>query len=322
MGAPGRTRRRTLRRGALRRDERGGAISLWVLLMVPVSAFAAVVAMAGPQRLAAESSVQEAAEDLAVFAVAWRDGQQHFAGPLPAFPLDCAARTPQQRDDLALLEGQINALDPTVPPPAATLMDIQRIEGDLWGVNSLFGSSTTWPSRMNGLLGEFEQFGLSAPAVAATNKAELQDQFNAAVARLDQWEEICGALVEALVRDLGYLGVNMNTLRGSYSDSLTSSDLGGGCSDPTQTTSADCTTAGGTWTPIISAFYLPCLTSAVTAGFGHDGARRRACGAGRGLAERGLGRRAGLAPRDPDGRRGDGPVHTARPDRPCPAPRL
>ena len=92
MGALSRTRRRRPRSSPGCRDERGGAISLWVLLMVPVSAFAAVVAMAGPQRLAAESSVQEAAEDLAVFAVASRDGQQNFVGPLHAFPTECSTQ--------------------------------------------------------------------------------------------------------------------------------------------------------------------------------------------------------------------------------------
>jgi hypothetical protein len=58
-----------------RRDQLGGAISLWVVLMVPVAAFAAVVAMAGPQRMAAESSMNEAADDLATLAVAIRDGR-------------------------------------------------------------------------------------------------------------------------------------------------------------------------------------------------------------------------------------------------------
>ena len=37
--------------------------------MTPVAAFAAVVAMAGPQRLAAESSIDETAGDLAAFSV-------------------------------------------------------------------------------------------------------------------------------------------------------------------------------------------------------------------------------------------------------------
>ena len=66
----------------LRRDQRGGAISLWVVLMVPVAAFAAVVAMAGPQRMAAESSMEDAAGDLATLAVALRDGRNDSTNPL------------------------------------------------------------------------------------------------------------------------------------------------------------------------------------------------------------------------------------------------
>ncbi|WP_419847687.1 hypothetical protein [Candidatus Poriferisocius sp.] len=75
-----------------RRDQLGGAISLWVVLMVPVAAFAAVVAMAGPQRMAAESSMNEAADDLATLAVALRDGRgnpkEEIKGFLPACPRD------------------------------------------------------------------------------------------------------------------------------------------------------------------------------------------------------------------------------------------
>ena len=65
-----------------RRDQRGGAISLWVVLMVPVAMFAAVVAMAGPQRMAAESSMEEAAGDLATLAVTLRDGRTDPNDPL------------------------------------------------------------------------------------------------------------------------------------------------------------------------------------------------------------------------------------------------
>ena len=93
-----------------RGDESGGAISLWVVLMVPVSAFAAVVAMAGPQRLAAESTMQDATDDLADFAVAWREGHDTPTGQLRAFPPECAARTDQENADLAALRGDIATL--------------------------------------------------------------------------------------------------------------------------------------------------------------------------------------------------------------------
>lgn len=72
-------------------DESGGAISLWVVLMVPVASFAAVVAVAGPQRMAAESSMEEAAGDLATLAVVLRDGRGADAaeGEIEGFLPDC-----------------------------------------------------------------------------------------------------------------------------------------------------------------------------------------------------------------------------------------
>ena len=72
-----------------RADRSGGAVSLFVILMVPVSVFAAVVATAVPQRLAAESSLEEAAADLAVLAAAWRDAQGRDHGRLDAYFPDC-----------------------------------------------------------------------------------------------------------------------------------------------------------------------------------------------------------------------------------------
>ena len=95
MGVFGATGSQRLGRVGRGRGESGGAISLWVLLMVPVSGFAAVVAMAGPQRVSAESTMQDAADDLAMLAVAWRDGQginpdDMQAGPLHAFPPECS----------------------------------------------------------------------------------------------------------------------------------------------------------------------------------------------------------------------------------------
>ena len=37
---------------------------------------------------------------------------------------------------------------------------------------------------------------------------------------LDDWKKACDLLFQSLWRDLGYLGVDMNSLRGFYSDSL------------------------------------------------------------------------------------------------------
>ena len=43
--------------------------------------------------------------------------------------------------------------------------------------------------------------------------------------RLQEWERVCTVLFEALVRDLGYLGVDIGSLRGFYSDSLTTGEV-------------------------------------------------------------------------------------------------
>lgn len=193
-------------------------MSLWVVLMVPVSAFAAVVAMAGPQRLAAESSVQEATEDLAVFTVAWRDGQQAQAGVLPAFPPDCMARTPAQEGEFDRLGTEIGGLNPTDPNLAR---EIARLDTDL---DTLF-----------------QNFWLPLPG-AATTIDELEGKRNNFDGSLGDWEQACRELAEALLRDLGYLGMDMGSLRGFYSDSLD-----GVCSDRQYTTEAACTGAGETW---------------------------------------------------------------------------
>ena len=119
----------------LRRDQRGGAISLWVVLMVPVAAFAAVVAMAGPQRMAAESSMEEAAGDLATLAVVLRDGRTD----------------PDHLDDLDQQEGQIEGFLPDCPqigipsplPSGWDLVKLQDQQADLEKVcNLLLGDGS------------------------------------------------------------------------------------------------------------------------------------------------------------------------------------
>ena len=171
-----------------RADEAGGAVSLWVVLMVPVSAFAAVVAVAGPQRMAAESSMDEAAEDLAAMAVAWRDGQGADNGALPTFPPECSSEEQQTRFD-----SEIEVLD----------ADILHIEGEI---------------------------ALLSPGdpQIATLELQRQDKTDERSGLVDQrhavreeWTEACEVLFEWIVRDLGGLGVDMNSLEGFYSDSLT-----------------------------------------------------------------------------------------------------
>ena len=245
MRVPIRTTASRIRRLWPRRDESGGAISLWVVLMVPVSAFAAVVAMAGPQRLAAESTMQDAADDLAVFAVAWRDGHNMSTGELPAFPPECAARSEQQKTDLDMLADDIDALpaplDPADPNYQDYVAQVDALDGLLDAQHGLFRmQQPPWP---------------------AAHKAELEERFDALVSRLDEWEDTCRALFEALVRDLGYLGVDMNSLRGFYSDSLTESAMTANCSDPQHTTDAACVDAGEMWDPADPGFDLPCRTT-------------------------------------------------------------
>ena len=221
------------------RDDRGGAVSLWVVLMVPVSAFAAVVAMAGPQRLAAESSVQEAADDLAVFAVAWRDGHQRPDGSLSLFffPPECAtaeqANINQLRGDIALL------LQQQAP------------------------SITTERDELHRLMGEFN---LPLPGTPATDANNLDVQFGEFEGQLREWKDSCEALRDALWRDLGYLGVNFDSARGLYSDSLAESpDVVWECSNPLIIDPALCKSPE-TWGPTSATQHLalPCRTAETT----------------------------------------------------------
>ena len=231
-------------------DERGGAISLWVVLMVPVSAFAAVVAMAGPQRLAAESTMQDATDDLADFAVAWREGHNTPTGQLRAFPPECAARTDQENTDLTALVGDIatlDGLDPDDPDDAAAFAMLIGPLND----------------RLNE---QRELFGMQLPLLPAADAVELRTQFDALVMQLADWERACEMLSDALVRDLGYLGVDVGSLRGFYSDSLTESAMTGSCSDSLHTTRDACVGASGTWTPADPGFALPCQMSEASTG--------------------------------------------------------
>ena len=173
-----------------RADESGGAVSLWVVLMVPVSAFAAVVAMAGPQRLAAESSMDEAAEDLATLAVAWRDGQSANPspgeGPLHAFPPECRTADQPTRFDTQIEEVEL---------------EIARREGVVEGLPA----------------GDEKEFETENLEGARGDRARLLGNQKH---RRAKWEEACDLVFESIWRDLGNLGVDMSSLRGFYSDSL------------------------------------------------------------------------------------------------------
>ena len=177
------------------RGESGGAISLWVLLMVPVSGFAAVVAMAGPQRVSAESTMQDAADDLAMLAVAWRDGQginpdDMEAGPLYAFPPECST------------DAQPTHYDPRIEFHES---EVEKYQAQIDGLPS---GDPLIPGLQ--LLLDAEQVLLDPLLISR-------------IALREDWRKACDLLFESLFRDLGYLGVDMNSLRGFYSDSLSMS---------------------------------------------------------------------------------------------------
>ncbi|MDE0668013.1 MAG: hypothetical protein F4078_04955 [Acidimicrobiia bacterium] len=111
-------------------------MSLWVVLMVPVTVFAAVAAMAEPQRLRAEASLDEAAADLAELAAAWRYGEQTARGPLSGFPPECAVSDPSVSGRCELLA-------------AALARDLSATGVDLGSLRGYYSDSLT-TSRLTG----------------------------------------------------------------------------------------------------------------------------------------------------------------------------
>lgn len=75
---------------APRSDETGGAVTLLVILMAPVFVLAAVTAAAVPQRIAAQTTADSAAGNLASLAAGWRDAQGRYHGGISWFPPDCS----------------------------------------------------------------------------------------------------------------------------------------------------------------------------------------------------------------------------------------
>ena len=107
---------------------------------------------------------------------------------------------------------------------------------------------------------------MQPPLLPAEDAVELRTQFDALVMQLEDWEKACEMLSDALVRDLGYLGVDVGSLRGFYSNSLTESAMTASCSDSLLTTQAACTGAGAVWTPADPGFDLPCRTTDAISG--------------------------------------------------------
>ena len=194
--------------------------------MVPVSAFAAVVALAGPQRLAAESSVQDAADDLAMFAVAWRDGHDMSTGELPAFPPECAARSEATERRSGHVGRQPSSRSiRTIPTIARASRRATRTAQR--SVHAVQNETAAVPGHRYP----------ADPADLAASKVELRARFDdVGVAAGRVGERLRGLCPNALLRDLGYLGVDMGSLRGFYSDSLTESPMTESCSDPQYTT--------------------------------------------------------------------------------------
>ena len=134
--------------------------------MTPVSAFAAVVAMAGPQRLAAESTMQEAADDVAAFVVAWRDGYDLAKGPLPAFPTECGEVRETHQIELDALEWPLDPGNPTRLLPgqpgyvqAVADRDTKRLEVSKWAsCELLFEALTRDLGHLGVDMGSFKGF--------------------------------------------------------------------------------------------------------------------------------------------------------------------
>ncbi len=107
-----------------RSDERGGAVSLMVILMIPAFALAAVAAAAVPQRLAAQAALDDSAAHLAAMAAHWRDAQNRPHGPVDWYYPDCTthpANTPTPPADPAAEPDPTSAGTPSQPAdtPAA-----------------------------------------------------------------------------------------------------------------------------------------------------------------------------------------------------------
>lgn len=89
--------------------------------MTPVAAFAAVIAMAGPQRLGARAAMGDAADDLAVMTAALRDGYGTPTGAIDSSVLDCdfsaddAARYGPLQQEFALLREAVEQGTATKP---------------------------------------------------------------------------------------------------------------------------------------------------------------------------------------------------------------
>ncbi|MCY4632872.1 MAG: hypothetical protein OXE75_18590 [bacterium] len=141
-------RPRPPRRGRAPRDCAGGAVSLWVVLMVPALALAGVVAIAVPQRMAAEATVAETADDLATLAVAWREASGVERRSLDGFPPDCDSASDE------LVAARCRALwQPIVTDLGGVGVDTESVSGfysDSYVTASDLDSASRLPCRVRG----------------------------------------------------------------------------------------------------------------------------------------------------------------------------
>ena len=172
-----------------RRDQSGGAVSLWVVLMVPVSAFAAVVAMAGPQRMAASPPWTRPPRT----SPPWP-----WPGATARVLAGLAARVPPE----CLSEGLTLGLD----------REIEALKRDI----------DNRQAQMDAELSPTDSPQLGVSQVA--DRAERKMLTKRRDLKREEWLEACDLLFRSMWSDLGHLGVDMGTLRGFYSDSLSEAE--------------------------------------------------------------------------------------------------
>ena len=215
--------------GRRRRGQQGGAISLWVVLMVPVAAFAAVVAMAGPQRMAAESSMEEAAADLATLAVTLRDGRADSTnsqrnqkeGAIEGFLPDC----PQIQIPATVLPGT-----PEYTQYQTQQAELQNVCGLLLGDGS--GTGEAYLRRDLGNLGinTSSWEGFYSDSILKTEACKLTTDPNSAetrqaiyVALAADWEDGGWAAAQAWPGGVRFGDELVARLNQEHSDSTTTS---------------------------------------------------------------------------------------------------
>ena len=131
------------------RDQAGGAVTLLVMLMVPVCVLAAVTAAAVPRRLAAHSVADAAAHNLASLAVAWRDAQGRDHGPVDWFFSDCAPSTGDTSNDaLAALELELQPACEALTQSLLTGLSARGFDGIT--VNGFYSSAYAAATNSDG----------------------------------------------------------------------------------------------------------------------------------------------------------------------------